>query len=233
MATRIYVGHLSPHTRDRDLDRAFSRYGRIEKIDVRMGFAFIEYEDRRDAEDAIAEMDGREFDGARVVVQPGRGHRPNGPKYATRRTEHRITVEGLDSHTSWQDLKDFGRQAGQVLYSDVFFRHGRRWGVVEYLSRDDMKAAIRNLDDTRLGGKYIRVREENNNRDSRSRSRSRSRRSRSVSRSPPPRRRERSPSPEMARGRGGGGGGGRGRDASRSRSRSPARHSRSRSRHSR
>lgn len=50
-------------------------------------------------------MDGREFDGARVVVQPGRGHRPNGPKYATRRTEHRITVEGLDSHTSWQDLK--------------------------------------------------------------------------------------------------------------------------------
>ena len=50
-------------------------------------------------------MDGREFDGARVVVQPGRGHRPNGPKYATRRTEHRVTVEGLDSHTSWQDLK--------------------------------------------------------------------------------------------------------------------------------
>lgn len=25
-------------------------------------------------------------------------------------------------------MQDFGRQAGQVLYSDVFFRHGRRWG---------------------------------------------------------------------------------------------------------
>lgn len=57
-------------------------------------------------------MDGREFDGARIVVQPGRGHRPNGPKFATRRTEHRITVEGLDSHTSWQDLK-VGRDAEQ------------------------------------------------------------------------------------------------------------------------
>ena len=32
-------------------------------------------------------------------------------------------------------------------------------GVVEYVSRDDMKNAIRTLDDTRLGGKYIRVRE--------------------------------------------------------------------------
>ncbi|CAN0023891.1 unnamed protein product [Choristocarpus tenellus] len=50
-------------------------------------------------------MDGREIDGARVVVQRGRGHRPNGPKFATRRTEHRVLVEGLDSHTSWQDLK--------------------------------------------------------------------------------------------------------------------------------
>lgn len=32
-------------------------------------------------------------------------------------------------------------------------------GVVEYLSREDMKTAVRQLDDTRLGGKYIRVRE--------------------------------------------------------------------------
>ncbi|CAN0412292.1 unnamed protein product [Discosporangium mesarthrocarpum] len=70
-----------------------------------MGFAFIEYEDTRDAEDAIHEMDGREVDGARIVVQRGRGHRPNGPKFATRRTEHRVLVEGLDMHTSWQDLK--------------------------------------------------------------------------------------------------------------------------------
>lgn len=30
---------------------------------------------------------------------------------------------------------------------------------MEYVSREDMKNAIRSLDDTRLGGKYIRVRE--------------------------------------------------------------------------
>ncbi|CAM9649306.1 unnamed protein product [Sphacelaria rigidula] len=182
-------------------------------------------------------MDGREFDGARIVVQHGRGHRPNGPKFTSRRTDHRVIVEGLDSRTSWQDLK--------VLYSDVFFRNGRRWGesmsVVEYLSRDDMKSAIRVLDDTRLGGKYIRVKEvrgglpnlagfrENAGRDSRSRSRSRSRRSRSESRSPPRRRRSRdrrSPSPDD-RDRG------RRRERDYSRSRSPARRSRSRSRYSR
>lgn len=53
----------------------------------------------------MTDMDGRELDGARIVVERGRGHRPNGPKFATRRTEHRVSVEGLDSHTSWQDLK--------------------------------------------------------------------------------------------------------------------------------
>lgn len=29
--------------------------------------------------------------------------------------------------------QDFGRQAGQVLFSDVFFRHGRRWGERSHL----------------------------------------------------------------------------------------------------
>lgn len=51
-----------------------------------------------------------------------------------------------------------------VLFYFVLFLRAccalpRPKGVVEYVSRDDMKNAIRTLDDTRLGGKYIRVRE--------------------------------------------------------------------------
>jgi len=32
---------------------------------MKRGFAFIDFEDRRDADDAIREMDGRDFDGSR------------------------------------------------------------------------------------------------------------------------------------------------------------------------
>eukprot|EP00640_Fibrocapsa_japonica_P009590 CAMPEP_0113936532 /NCGR_PEP_ID=MMETSP1339-20121228/3431_1 /TAXON_ID=94617 /ORGANISM="Fibrocapsa japonica" /LENGTH=88 /DNA_ID=CAMNT_0000939045 /DNA_START=85 /DNA_END=347 /DNA_ORIENTATION=+ /assembly_acc=CAM_ASM_000762 len=77
-ATRIYIGRLGSRTRERDLEDAFSRFGRILRLDLKFGFAFIEYEDPRDAEDAIRDMDGRDFDGGRIVVEPSRGPRMGG-----------------------------------------------------------------------------------------------------------------------------------------------------------
>lgn len=41
--------------------------------------------------------------------------------YAPRRRPAgvRLTVEGLTRDTSWQDLKDFGREAGDVSFADI------------------------------------------------------------------------------------------------------------------
>jgi arginine/serine-rich splicing factor 4/5/6 len=36
---------------------------------MKRGYAFIEYEDYKDAEDAIKEMDGKRIEGQRIVVQ--------------------------------------------------------------------------------------------------------------------------------------------------------------------
>lgn len=52
-------------------------------------------------------------------------------------------VEGLDNRTSWQDLKDFARRAGNVTYSDVSTDRGEKVGVIKYPSRDEAKAAVR------------------------------------------------------------------------------------------
>jgi len=59
-------------------------------------------------------------------------------------------------------LKDHMRKAGDVIFADVMKDHNGRskgYGVVEYKSYDDMRYAIRKLDDTELEGSYIRVRE--------------------------------------------------------------------------
>ena len=56
-------------------------------------------------------------------------------------------VTGLPPTGSWQDLKDHMRDAGDVCYSDVF-KDGS--GVVEYLRREDMKYALKKLDDTKF-----------------------------------------------------------------------------------
>merc|ERR1712083_189908 len=118
----------------------------------------------------------------------GRGGR--GPP--ARRSQYRVIVSGLPPTGSWQDLKDHMREAGDVCFSDVY-KDGT--GAVEYLRYEDMKYALKKLDDTKFRSHegetaYVRVKEDlsggGGGRDSRSRSRTRSRsRSRSRSRGSP------------------------------------------------
>ena len=54
---------------------------------------------------------------------------------------------GLPSTGSWQDLKDHMRAAGDVCYADVY---RDCTGVVEYVNEDDMRYAVKNLDDSRF-----------------------------------------------------------------------------------
>jgi hypothetical protein len=49
-------------------------------------------------------LDGREVDGAKIVVEKSRGPRPK-LNFRGRRTDHRVTVEDLPMDCSWQDLK--------------------------------------------------------------------------------------------------------------------------------
>ncbi|KAJ7528519.1 hypothetical protein O6H91_15G006700 [Diphasiastrum complanatum] len=67
--TRLYVGRISKRTRSRDLEHLFSKYGRIREVDVKHDFAFVEFSDHRDADDARHYLDGREFEGNRIVVE--------------------------------------------------------------------------------------------------------------------------------------------------------------------
>lgn len=90
------------------------------------------------------------------------GPRRGGPP--ARRSNFRVVVEGLPATGSWQDLKvgsllfrryfdigtwiqDHMREAGDVCYADVA-RDGT--GVVEFTRLDDMKYAVRKLDDTKF-----------------------------------------------------------------------------------
>jgi hypothetical protein len=54
---------------------------------------------------------------------------------------------GLPPSGSWQDLKDHMREAGDVCFADVT-RDGS--GHVEFLREEDMKYAIKKLDDTKF-----------------------------------------------------------------------------------
>jgi RNA recognition motif-containing protein len=47
----------------------FSKYGRLKRCDVKGTFAFVTFEDERDAEDALEECQSKELYGTRLVSQ--------------------------------------------------------------------------------------------------------------------------------------------------------------------
>lgn len=224
----IYVGNLPGDIRRSEVEDLFYKYGPIVDVDLKIpprppGYAFVEFEDYRDAEDAIRGRDGYKFDGLRLRVELAHGGRrhyspvdryssysgSSGGRGSSKRTDYRVVVSGLPSSASWQDLKDHMRKAGDVCFSQVFRDRGAMTGIVDYSNYDDMRYAIRKLDDSEFRNafsrSYIRVKEYVSRRSySRSPSRdsyySRSRsRSRSVSRSYSDRSRSWSPKAKYSR----------------------------------
>ncbi|GAB4826112.1 Serine/arginine-rich splicing factor sr34a [Ancistrocladus abbreviatus] len=207
----IYVGNLPSDIKEWEVEDLFYKYGRILDVELKLPprppcYCFVEFENARDAEDAIRGRDGYNFDGCRLRVELAHGGRGSssasdrrgghgGGRYGiSRHSEHRVIVRGLPSTASWQDLKDHMRKAGDVCFAEVYRDSEGTFGLVDYTNYEDMKYAIRKLDDTEFRNPwtraFIRVKKYEGS-PTRSRSRSKSPRrnlskslGRSVSRSP-------------------------------------------------
>ena len=74
----------------------------------------------------------------------------------------RVYVGNLSWETSWQDLKDHFRAAGDVSHADVMQEHDGRskgCGIVSFVSARGAAQAIAMLNQSELGGRVIFVRE--------------------------------------------------------------------------
>lgn len=58
---RVFIGGISSSTSKDEIEREFSKYGRLNSVWVAQnppGFAFVEYEDGRDAQEAVKQLNG-------------------------------------------------------------------------------------------------------------------------------------------------------------------------------
>jgi len=166
MARRLYLGRLPPDVRSDEVGKIFDGYGRITDCRVMTGFGFVEFEDAKDAEDAVHNLNGKPFMGNNIVVEFAKESRPRrevfdndrnfGAPRGRRPPGIRLIVSGVSRDTSWQDLKDFGRDAGNVSYADID-RDNPGQGILEYLTREDAERAVKDLDGRDLRGRPVRV----------------------------------------------------------------------------
>lgn len=93
MAQKIYVGNMNYSTTEDSLKNLFSQYGQVVSVAVikdrfteqSKGFGFVEMEDAAAAEAAMGALNGTEFEGRRIRVNPAedkpRNNRPRNGGY--------------------------------------------------------------------------------------------------------------------------------------------------------
>ncbi|GAB4858606.1 Serine/arginine-rich splicing factor sr34a [Ancistrocladus abbreviatus] len=164
----IYVGNLPLDVKDWEVEDLFYKYGRIIDIELKLPprppcYCFVQFENARDADDAIRGRDGYNFHGCRLRVELAHGGRGSssasdrrgghaGGRYGiSRHTEYRVIVHGLPSSASSQDLKDHMRKAGDVCFAEVSRDSEGTVGLVDYTNYEDMKYA-KSLDQSLYSG---------------------------------------------------------------------------------
>nr|CCA16044.1 conserved hypothetical protein [Albugo laibachii Nc14]CCA26461.1 conserved hypothetical protein [Albugo laibachii Nc14] len=73
----LYVANLAHRVTDEELRQLFEKFGRLEKCEIIIdpisresrGFAFVTFEDVRDASDAVQELNGKDIQGRRMRVE--------------------------------------------------------------------------------------------------------------------------------------------------------------------
>jgi RNA recognition motif-containing protein len=193
----VYIGNLDENADARDLRDEFDRYGRIRDVWIARnppGFAFVEFDDDRDAKDAVRGTDGRYILDKRVRVEISRKgragggggggggrDRDDGPRRGgnpPQRTEFKVKISNLPDGTNWRDIKDHVRNTADPVFADV--TNGGN-AVAEFRTLADAERIVDKLDDTKFNGSYIRVTLDmasgsgDHDRSTRDRSRSRSR----------------------------------------------------------
>ncbi|GER34973.1 arginine/serine-rich splicing factor RSP41 [Striga asiatica] len=208
----VFCGNLDYDARQSEMERLFRRYGKVDRVDMKSGFAFVYMEDERDAEDAIRALDRIEYGrkGRRLRVEWTKQERSSRRPESSRRSSSHLRpsktlfVINFDPYNiKPRDLERHFDPYGKIL--NVRIR--RNFAFVQFESQEDATRALDATNLSKLLGSVITVeyaaKDDDDRRNGYSPDRGRDRSPRKGydrARSPSPRKRERE-SPDYGHGR--------------------------------
>lgn len=176
---RVYVGNLSWDVAWQDLKDHMRQAGEVSFAEVMnesdgrsKGCGIVEYATAEEAKEAIETLTDSELKGRMIFVREDRestnavGGGGGGSFQHAGAPKHGFTsvyVGNLAYETSWQDLKDHMRSAGDVEEANILtMENGRSkgCGIVTYHNATDAARAVRDLQDSTLNGRQIFCRED-------------------------------------------------------------------------
>jgi len=172
----LFVGNLDFDCRPRDLRNVFSRFGRIDNVEIAQndggkskGIGFVDFNHRNDAQKALNQMDGSDFQGRRLKVKwdressGGGGGAPSaqdGPK-DDGLPNTTIHIGNLDFQCRWQDLKDLCKVFGKVDHAEIAehadTKRSKGYGTVKFLTTSQAQRAIEKLNGSEFKDRKVQV----------------------------------------------------------------------------
>jgi len=169
----VYVGNLDWKVTWKDLKDHMKSVGEVEHADVltyndgkSSGGGLVRYANAKQAQRAINELTGTYLNGRSIFVREDREHGKGGHKGGAGAGElsgTTVFVGNLSWQTSWQDLKDHMKSAGEVEKADILTRSDGKHsgaGLVTFKTKEAAKKAMKELTDSSLNGRLIFVRED-------------------------------------------------------------------------
>ncbi len=148
----IFVGNLPMDIKEREIDDLFYKYGKITSIDIKTprhppAYAFVQFSDPRDADDACYYKDGVRFDGSPLRVKLSRP--PRERRGYDDRDRDRGHNRGRDRDDDRGGSYSNDRKRGRDNYTDDYGsgKKGKRTGYKIKVSGLPVRASWQDLKD--------------------------------------------------------------------------------------
>ncbi|KAL6124209.1 hypothetical protein ACLB2K_076724 [Fragaria x ananassa] len=158
----IFCGNLDFDARQSDVERLFNKYGKVDRVDVKSGFAFVYMDDERDAEYAIRKLDRTEFGrkGRRLRIEWTKHERvirrPDDSKKPPANTKPSKTLFVINFdpiHTRTRDLEKHFDLYGKIMN----IRIRRNFAFIQYESQEDATKALEATNSSKFMDRVISV----------------------------------------------------------------------------
>ncbi|EOA24613.1 hypothetical protein CARUB_v10017881mg [Capsella rubella] len=156
----VFVGNFEYQTRQSELERLFDKYGRVERVDMKSGYAFVYFEDERDAEDAIRKLDNFPFgyEKRKLSVEWAKGERSRtrgdgkaGSGYKPTKTLFVINFDPI--RTKEHDIEKHFEPYGKV--NNVRIR--RNFSFVQFETQEDATKALEATNRSKILDRVVSV----------------------------------------------------------------------------
>ncbi|PRW39211.1 serine arginine-rich splicing factor RS40-like isoform X1 isoform A [Chlorella sorokiniana] len=156
----VYVGNYEYDASERELERTFEKYGDVDRVEFKSGFCFVYYKDKRDAEDCIHALDGREWGRLRrrLRVEFAKNDANVRERERSRRSgaepNRTLFVAGFDPRSiRTRDIERAFEEFGRLVRCEI----KKSFSFVEFERLEDAKEACEQLHGSRINGREIVV----------------------------------------------------------------------------